>query len=158
MSVITSWPGPVARVFSGPGSLRILTQINTTHRSHEPTSASPTAAALLGEVQPALVEVLARQCMGSPKWTAEEWRLALGGGAGGRRAARLLQGEGDGGDDDAEEEGFGRLADVLSFRSEAVDAAESMASGWPKVRGCVAGPLADRHCRTGHPHLPFYVP
>lgn len=86
-------------------------------------------------MQPALVELLARQCMGSPKWTAREWRLALAGGGGGRGAARLLQG-GEGGEGEEEdEEGFGRLADALSFRSEAVDAAESMASGWPEVCG-----------------------
>lgn len=135
--------GPVTRVFPGPGSRSIYedtykqTHKYITTHSHESTSASSAAAALLGEVQSALVEILARQCMGSPKWTAEEWRLALGGGGGGRGAARLMHEEGDDGDDDGEEEEvFGRLTDVLSFRSEAVDAAESMASSWPEVCVC----------------------
>jgi hypothetical protein len=97
----------------------------------EPTSA---AAAVLVEVQPALVEVLARQCRGSPKWTAKEWRLGLGGRRGRQQQGGLGGGGGDG--EEEEEEEWARFADALSFRSEAMDAAEAMASTWPEVR-CV---------------------
>lgn len=108
-----------------------MLELSDDHHGHEPAHdlASAAARALLEEVRPALVEVMARQCKGSPSWTAQEWRLGLGGGGGGRHQLLLHQ---QGGEE--EEEAWSRFADVLSFRSEAMDVGEALASTWPEVR------------------------
>ena len=105
-------------------------------QQHEPPGpASASAAALLVEVQPALVAVLARQCMGSPTWTAKEWAVGLGGARRRGGGPPGTGGPGQGGEGE-DEEAWARFADVLSFRSEAADAAEAMASTWPEVCVC----------------------